>query len=527
MKAIKQFMLKPWLYIVIVVVGASLKLYCIDYRLFWYDEIATVLHTSGNQTFDIPANEIKNISYYNDQLHLKKQDQTIGSQLKGLYSSTNLNPLHYSFLMLWYRIAGDKDISYRLFNVFIFILTLPVLFLLPKTLFKSNLVGWIAVSLYAVSPYFHFYVHEARYNILLVFLIVLCHYLFLQAIAHKKLKWWIGYSLLGILSLYASVLSGLVIFGHFIFILLFKKEIRFTYNVNLLVILSCYLPWIISMINNSAEITGSLSWHSWFGQDQNFLTLLLYQFFGFTRIFSIFSNYQSLYTFYFYGNYIQQITDILILVIILSSIIYTIKKAPREVAYFLILIFLPYILFFNISDIVRNTGGSLFWRYHAINFIVVIIFVAYFIYRKIALEKLFYSGIYMGLIIIGFISIFIISKSSRCDNPGCYDRINKAQLFSNARKPLLITDYSMMFQQKGDIGFMVIMNECQSDSIDVLRASPDIKNVEKMLLDAKYSDIYVTNASSELVENLKSQFGNKMDSLKVEGISPMWQIILY
>lgn len=524
MKTLKQFMLKPWLYLVIVVVAASLKLYSIDYRLFWYDEIATVLHTSGNQTFNIPVNEIKNISYYKDQLHLKKQDQSIGSQLKGLYSSANLNPLHYSFLMLWYRIAGDNDISYRLFNVFIFILTLLVLFLLAKTLFKSNLSGWIAMGLYAVSPYFHFYVHEARYNILLVFLIVLCHYLFLQAIEHKKLKWWIGYSLLGILSLYASVLSGLIIFGHFIFIMVFKKDILVAYSVNLVVILSCFLPRIISMIKNSEAITGALGWHSMFGQ--NSLMLLLYQFFGFTRIFSIFSNYQSFYFFYFKGNYIQHITDIVILVIILSSIIYTIKKAPREVVYFLILIFLPYILFFYISDIVRDTGGSLIWRYHAINFIVVILFVTYFIYRKIILEKLYYSGIYMGLVIIGFISIFIISKSARCYSPNCYDRINKAQFFSNARNPLLITDIPMISLQKGDIGFMVIMNECQSDSIDVLRASPDIKNVEKLLLDSKYSNIYVTNASLELVENLKSQFGKKMDSLNVEGMYPMWQIIL-
>jgi hypothetical protein len=107
-KAIKQFILQPWLYLIIVLLGLSLKLYHIDYRLFWYDEVAAILHTSGNQTFDIPVNEIKNISYYNDQLHLRKQDQTIGSQLKGLYSSTNLNPLHYSFLMLWYTVAGDK-----------------------------------------------------------------------------------------------------------------------------------------------------------------------------------------------------------------------------------------------------------------------------------------------------------------------------------------------------------------------------------------------------------------------------------
>jgi len=71
MKAIKQYLLRPWIYLVIVITGASLKFYNIDYHLFWYDEVATIQHTSGNQILDVPENQIKNISYYTDQLHLK------------------------------------------------------------------------------------------------------------------------------------------------------------------------------------------------------------------------------------------------------------------------------------------------------------------------------------------------------------------------------------------------------------------------------------------------------------------------
>jgi len=529
MQVIKQFMLQPWLYVVIMVAGVSLKLYHIDYHLFWYDEVATIQHTSGNQILDIPVNEIKNISYYNDQLHLKKQNLTIGSELKGLYGSTNLNPLHYTFLMIWYRIAGDNDLSYRLFNVFIFILTLPFLFLLTKTLFKSNLAGWIAVSLYAVSPFFHYYAHEARYNTLLVFLIILLHYLFLQVIEHKKLKWWIGYSLVGILTLYASVLSGLIIFGHFLYIIFFNKEIRIAYGVNLIIILTAYLPWIISVINNRAEITHALSWHTMLDRDQNFMTLLLYQCNGFTTLFTWHSDsVQFIFRILdtdFKGNYIQLILPIIVLILILFSIFHTIKEAPRKTTYFLVTVSLPYILFFIISDMVRNTGMSLVWRYQAINLIAILLFVVYLINRKITLGKLLYSGIYIGFIVIGFIFIFIISKDRCYDGGNWRAQIKNAQLYSNARNPLLITDYSMPEWGRAVEGFMVILNECQSESIDILRASPDIKNVENMLLDSKYSDIYVTHASMELVENLKMQFGEKMDSLKVEGISPMWQIM--
>jgi len=251
-----------------------LKFYKLDYSLFWYDEVATVLHTSGHKTFQIPLNEIKNIQFYEEQFHLKNHNKNIYSQMKGLYSRPNLNPLHYSFLMVWYRIAGDKDIHYRLFNVFFFILTLPVLFLLAKKLFSSALAGWIAISLYAVSPYFHFYVQEARYNTLLVFLIISLHYLLLQAIMHKSFRWWAGYTVAGILCLYASVLSGLIIFGHFIFVIFNFKEERKPLLISTAVILIGYFPWILSMINNKAEITNALFWHEWFRKD-NFLFLLI------------------------------------------------------------------------------------------------------------------------------------------------------------------------------------------------------------------------------------------------------------
>jgi hypothetical protein len=405
---------------------------------------------------------------------------------------------------------------------------LPVLFLLAKSLFKSDLAGLIAVSLYVLSPYFHFYVHEARYNIFLVFLISLFHYLFLKAIELKKLKWWIGYSLVGILALYASVISGILLSGHIIYVLFFKKDIKIVYGINLLIILSCYLPWIISMINNNEEITGSLAWHIWYGKDQNFLKLLMFQFSGFIRIFtSLSSHFDYLFAlreFKFTGVYTQLIADIVILIILILSVIYTINRAPGRVALFLVLIVLPHILFYFISDLIRNAGGSIIWRYHAINYVGIILFVACLLNGKIAMGKLFYSGIYISLIIAGLISILIVSGDRCYHIPlNCEQNINEAELFSKADHPLLISDYSMLLNI-GTGGFFTILNRCESENIDVLHASYDIENLEEMIAGKDYSEIYVTHASDELVENLKSQFGERMDSLEIEGIDPMWQI---
>jgi uncharacterized membrane protein len=130
------------------------------------------MHTSGidGNAFEekLPINELKNISYYHDLLSLNNQDLSIQTQLKGIWNMTNLNPLHYAILVFWHRVAGDKDVHYRYFNVLIFILTLPFLFLLAKLLFKSNMAGWLAVAIFAVSPFFQNYTFEARYNKLAV-----------------------------------------------------------------------------------------------------------------------------------------------------------------------------------------------------------------------------------------------------------------------------------------------------------------------------------------------------------------------
>jgi len=74
------------------------------------------------------------------------------------------------------------------------------------------------------------------------------------------------------------------------------------------------------------------------------------------------------------------------------------------------------------------------------------------------------------------------------------------------------------------VDFMVVLLECNSDNIDVLKAPPGIENVESRIDDEAYSDIYVFYASDELIGNLKSQFGSKMEKLNLEGISSIWKI---
>ncbi|MBN1415744.1 MAG: glycosyltransferase family 39 protein [Bacteroidales bacterium] len=455
---------------------------------------------------------------------MNKQNYTITAQLKGLFSSTQLTPLHYSFLIFWQRIVGDDYFDFRLFGVFIFILTLPFFFLLAKILYKSNLAGWVAVSMYAVSPYINLFSQEARYYILWSFFLIVLHYLLLQVIQHKSIRWWITYSLIAVFAMYTSPFSGIIIFGHFIYIWFFKKDLRLVYNINLLFIFVAYLPWIYSIFIHRGEIFSSLSWHS-IDQSVPFWMPLMGQILYMISIFvsklDYFEAFDQPSDNLPHGLLCAFILNLLVLTLLVISFIYLFRKSKKETNYFLLLIILPGFILFYMLDITRNGITSWWWRYFIFTSAGIFLVVTYFFFKKIEQGNLFYSAIYVGLVIMGIISILAISKSRNWYIGRQQVYIEDAHLISKAEKPLLITDYAF---RTGMVDFMVVLIECKSENVDILRADPDIENMEEKLSHKDYAEIYVIHASEKLVENLKSQFGEKMEALKVEGISPMWQI---
>ena len=531
MKTIQQFLQKPWFYLGIVIIGIAFKFYHIENKFFWYDEIETIMHTSGISDIEyyslVPANEVKNITFYHDLMHLNTQNYTVRSQLKGLFSMPQFAPLHHTLLIFWHRLVGDDFIHYRLFNVFIFILTLPFIFLLSKTLFQSNLSGWIAVSLFSVSPFFNVFTQEARYYILWAFLLILLNYLFLNSINKKKIKWWIAYSIVGIMAMYTSLLSGIMIFGHLIFIWFIKKEFRLKYCINLAIIILAYVPWIITMLHFRENIVNSPLWMT--NPDKTtFWIPLIGQGLGFSHLFA-YLEYNVFYFLWYFWEIpttneliLSFIVSVIILVFIITSIIYVLRNTKKEVRYFLICIILPGILFFYTYDIIRNSLTSYVWRYYTLIFIGILLIVASYLSFKISKGKLIFSFIYIGLIVISSISVLKFS-TNRCylDMSDGQDCIEISHIFSSADHPLIITDYSVY----AGIGkFFELISECNSENIDILRVWDNIDYAVEVIKEKKYSEIYIVHASDKLIQELALQFGEGLELIRSYEIAPLWQI---
>ena len=532
MSTIRYFLLKPWIYIVIVIVGTALKFYHLNYKLFWEDEVATVLYTSGVKGSiikkNIPVDEIESIGYYDSLIHHRTKPYTITNQVTGIFSDTHLTPAHYAFLTLWYRIAGDKEIHYRLFSVFIFILSLPFLFLLAKNLFNSALAGWMALGLYTVSPFINFEAQEARYYMLWVFFFVLTNYLFLKVLRQDKLLWWVGYVVASILALYTSTLSVIFILGHLIYTLLFRKELQTKFAFSLLFIVLAYLPWMYYLYSVRDTLKSGLAWHQFSHSSLFSFDLLFFQLSGFAKSFVYFFDFE-IYLMLLTGTVVPSIysallIDLIVIIFIGFSIFFLFTTSSKQVKWFVLLSIFPLFFLFYITDIIRHAFSSALWRYQIVNMVGISLVVTNLLKDKVEKGKLLYAGIYFGLVLLGITSILKIEEA-RCWNtrPDCESNIQEAQLIARAKHPLLITDFSGW----GFANFVAIINESKATNADIIYCKGGIQNKIEEIKSKAYSEIYLVHASDKLVQNLKSQLGENMFPLKKEAnvMSPqIWQI---
>lgn len=526
MENFRQYITRPWIYIGFALIGILLKFYNIDYRYFWLDEISTIEQTSGLNRSGmmnlIPENEIINIEYYKSMLRLNEHELTIGSQLKSQAKTMNLNPLHYTLLTFWHRIAGDEPIHYRYFSLLIFLLTLPFLYLLAKKLLNSNLAGWIAVSIFCISPYIHYYSQEARYIILSVFLIIACNYFFLEALERKKWQWWLAYIFSGILALYSSIILGLLIAGHFIYILLIKKKHLKPWLISIVIIFLGYLPWFLLILNSRAEVISALAWHKLFAPNQGFYMPAFLQIIMMSRSFISFIDDV---TWWYPENMMNMMVNVAIGIMILISMFYAKRKLLAKSFYLLLFLFLPTFLFFLISDLLRNAGSSTFIRYQYVNIVVAIFFVAFFFSRKIMQKKIFYYGLYILFIVLGLGSTIKITQNKNWNLYPIYD-FTPANYINNIERYLIISDFTTPMNN-GITAFLMLANEIKTNNVDILYVSPDNQRTIKEIIGNNYSEILVLYASEKLLGNLKSQFANQVIQFEnQEFYNPVWHITI-
>jgi hypothetical protein len=284
-----------------------------------------------------------------------------------------------------------------------------------------------------------------------VFFFIVCNFFFIQGIKHPKKIWWIAYSIAAILALYTSIISGIFLLGHFIYVMILKKEQRIIFSVFIILVALAYMPWFYYLFTMRAFISNGLAWQVVAASDYNpYFDTLFLQLIGLLKYFSF------LYDYYFYSwllydgwhseMFFPFLYDIVVLSFVIYAVFYLVKKTAKETKWFLVLIIVPLILFLYFGDIIRNSYTSGNFRYQILSMISIGLIATNLLYNKILKVKILFMGIFVLLISLEVASV-ITTSNNRCwvARYDCSSNIDDAHVFSLAKHPLIITDFAPIF----------------------------------------------------------------------------------
>ena len=287
-----------WLILLLVIViGASLRIYRLDSYSIFFDEKSTMVVSQGvvlegaNQqevfsdksltssafwktpALDYKPRVILRSFTYNETFKARPftpKEFWAPKSIADYYEAMNRSdignsPFYYLLLHGWMEIFGLSDFSARFFSVIFSVLIIGLTFVFGRRFFSAN-TGLIAAAIVAIEPFFIAYSHQARNYSLTFFLTLLATYFFLQIIENKAdkkktLYLYIGYVLAAGLGLLSHFLTISVLLAHAIYALCFLRTIQ---------------GWIRMAISAVFALSG-LAWWLTLGGGQYTLYTLNYQ----------------------------------------------------------------------------------------------------------------------------------------------------------------------------------------------------------------------------------------------------------
>ncbi|MBS1493914.1 MAG: glycosyltransferase family 39 protein [Bacteroidetes bacterium] len=327
----------------IFVLALSLRLYKIEQKNMWFDEVY-----SWNLSLDTPKDIIATAS---GDIH---------------------PPLFYITLKGWTNIFSDSVFSMRMLSTLLSMLSMFFLFKICKEIKITEKRILLILILYAVSPLNIYYSQEVRMQSLNLFLTISSTFFFIRFLNSRKNVYGFFWSICAALSLYTHYFALLILFSQFVILVIkyLQKEIDLKFSgVAFLfgfIPLTLFSPWVPTFLKQSTQ---GQPWRV----GQSLMQVLENYVIFFKEIF--FSNYWN------YENSgviigATVVSIILILFILISSVIYF-KKSDKKKLPIILLFFIPSI----IAIFVSFRQSIIFSRYLSIILPYLLILCVFFIFR--------------------------------------------------------------------------------------------------------------------------------------------------
>ncbi|MBD1829637.1 glycosyltransferase family 39 protein [Microcoleus vaginatus GB1-A2] len=263
------------LIVVILITGIFFRFTNLDRKVYSFDESITSLRISGYTWTEMVQQDFQGQTISVADLQRKYQqinpEKTWWDTVKGLATEEpQLSPLYFILARFWVQLFGPQVATVRSLSALISLLVFPSIYWLCWELFRSASVGWMAVTIVAVSPFHVLYAQEARPYMMFAVLVLLSNAILLRAIALQnspttsklsKAVWFI-YAIALTFGLYSSLLFFLVVFAHGIYVIRTENwrfgKTLIAYLLASAAAIIIFGPWIWILVYNSEKIEATV-----------------------------------------------------------------------------------------------------------------------------------------------------------------------------------------------------------------------------------------------------------------------------
>lgn len=440
---------RPWLFLVVTIVflGIFFRFANLDKKIYWVDEVATSIRISGYTKQEVIQQlSVKDIISIKDlqKYQHPSPEKNLNDTFNALVKSPEHAPLYFLLARFWVQLFGSSLTVTRSLSAVFSLLALPCIYWLCWELFKSPLVGWVAIALSAISPFYVAYAQEARPYSLWTVTILLSSVALLRAIRLNNRFSWGFYTITLVIGLYTSLLSFLVAIGQSIYVLAVEKFHYTKIVKNYLLAFSigtiAFTPWLIVVILNWQRLQDNTTWMRVPLDVFSMIAIWIYS------ILIIFVELPI----YRYLNpimIVRIVIDLNLLALVGFSFYFLCLKSSKQVWLFVLTLTIVPTLILIINDLILNGQSSTAPRYLIPYQLGIQLAIAHLLSYKIAHSYLpnnrqhFWKIVLMVLISIGIFScILSLEKSPKYQKTRNLHNFPIAAIINSAKYPILVAE---------------------------------------------------------------------------------------
>ncbi|MEG3976403.1 glycosyltransferase family 39 protein [Microcoleus sp. herbarium8] len=264
-----------FLIIAVLAIGILFRFVNLDGKFYWIDETYTSLRVSGYTE----AEMLKQISYnkITSPSDLQKYQQvnsekTLSDSLNSLATEDPQHPpLYYVLARFWAQWFGTSVTAMRSLAAVISLLVFPAIYWLAWELFESSAVAWMAIAIFAISPYHILFAQEARQYSLWTLTTILSSAALLRSMRPEEnqnpiwlVSHWALYAVTAAMGFYTHLLFVCVAAAHAIYVAIIAnwRDIKtfVAYYVAALIALICFMPTLVNAVENLNQIRSTTLW---------------------------------------------------------------------------------------------------------------------------------------------------------------------------------------------------------------------------------------------------------------------------